>query len=128
MPLLKRIGEHLMHSRCHDYYHRVFNAVARILSMKNVLPDKIRAFFWNLMRKINWPYCGCIPEDCVDIVMIDNSDIKLAIFKNEHAGHDLIPPGLVFMDGKRRYALSKKMEQAMAEDSISLFELELTLS
>ena len=128
MPLLKRIGEYLMHSRHHEFYHRAFNAIARILSMKNVLPDIIRAFFWTLMRKITWCYRGCVPDDCVDIVMIDNSDIKLAMFKYKHAVHDLIPPGLVFMDAKRHYELSKKMEQAMAEDSISLFELELTLT
>ena len=128
MPLLKRIGEHLMHSRRHGFYHRAFNAIARILSMKNVLSDKTRTYFWTLMRKITWPYCGCVPDDCVDIVMIDNSDIKLAMFKYKHAGHDLIPPGLVFMDGKRHYELSKKMDQAIGEDSISLFELELTLS
>ncbi|MBP5639595.1 MAG: hypothetical protein J6X55_08955 [Victivallales bacterium] len=127
MPLLKRIGGHLMYPHHHDFYHRAFNAVARILSMKNVLPDKIRAYFWTLMRKITWHYNGCVPGDCVDIVMIDNSAIKLAMFKMEHAGHDLIPPGLVFMDGKRHYGLSEKMDQALREDSISLFELELTL-
>ena len=128
MPLLKRIGEHLMHSHHHEFYHRAFNAIARILSMKNVLPDNIRAFFWTLMRKITWPYCRCIPDDCVDIVMVDNSDIKLAMFKCKYAGRNLIPKGLVFMDGKRHYALSEKMDQALREDSISLFELELTLS
>ena len=128
MPVLKQIGELLMSRRDNDFYHRAFNAVARILSMKNVLSDKIRAFFWYLMRKITWPFFGLIFDGCEDMVLVHNDDIRRAMLKRKHFGYDLIPPGLVFMDGKRQMELSQKMDQAMGGDSISLFELELTLS
>ena len=128
MPLLKHIGELLMFRRNNDFYHRAFNAIARILSMKNVLSDMIRVFFWILMRKITWPYLGLIFDGCEDMVLVDNPDIRRAMIMRKHRGHELIPPGLVFMDGKRQMELSQKMDQAMGGDSISLFELELTLS
>jgi len=101
---------------------------ARILAMKTLLSEKVRAFFWCLMmRNISWRYSGLIYESCADINLVDNILILDAIICYKSSGYERISPGLYFEYG-RRGKFSAKMLEAIRFDSVSLFEMELTLS
>ncbi len=113
-----------------NYLWRCMTA-ARILSMKTVLPDKVRAFFWRLMMKtISWPYRGLIYESCADITLVDNETIRKSLVYHKKSGYERVPPGFYFMDAPLRIqkSLSRKMQEAIRHDSISMFEMERTLS
>jgi hypothetical protein len=101
---------------------------ARILAMKTLLSEKVRAFFWCLMmRNISWCHSGVIYESCADINLVDNIDILNAIIYYKSSGYERISPGLYFNYG-RGGKYSAKMLEAIRFDSASLFEMELTLS
>ena len=122
--LMQAVGQYLRN--LND--QRFFMAAARILSEREIVPDRVRAFFWTIMIQKFWPYYRLISDGCEDISLVDNMSICLALVKRKKPGHELVPKGLVFLNGKSRLTLSGKIKQALEEDSHSLFELSLTLS
>ena len=113
---------------CNNNHFRILVNVSRILSMKRILSDKVRASFWGVLKAGFWQYCRAINIGCADITLVDNENMRQIILKRKIAGYDCIPKGLVFLDDKRFIALSDKMIQALQLDSVSLFEMALTLS
>ena len=132
-PLLCTLANYLLppppggYGYRHINHSKVFAHVSRVLSMRTVLSDRTRAFFWRLMISVSWPYFGLIPNGIEDIVLVDNADVRTAIVKRKRPGWELIPKGLVFWEG-RRQPLTDKMQQAIARDSVPMFELAMTLS
>lgn len=103
-----------------NYFFRWDMTAARILSMKTVLPDKVRAFFWCLMMKaISWPYSGLIYESCADITPVDNEAIRKSLVYHKKSGYERVSPGLYFMDAPLRIqkCLSRKMQEATVTPS-----------
>ena len=62
------------------------------------------------------------------MTLVDNEGIRSTILKRKKKGYDLIPKGLFFMDDKRFIPLSEKIVQALQMDSVSMFEMALTLT
>ena len=125
--LLRELAIYLR-NKCGSNYYVFFMIVSRILSMKNILSDKVRAAFWTVLTNVGWRYSGLVWEGCEDMVLVDNKGIRSAILKRKKKGYDLIPKGLFFLDDKRFIPLSEKMLQALQLDSPSMFEMALTLT
>ena len=125
--LLRGIASYLRSQHRLDYYD-FFVTVSRILSMKSVLSDKVRATFWTVLKNVGWHYSGYVREGCEDMTLVDNEGIRSAILKRREKGHDLISKGIFFMDDKRFIPLSDKIIQALQIDSASMFEMALTLT
>ena len=97
--------------------------IYRILSMKKGLSDRIRAFFWTLMRKASFRII--INESTL---LVDNNDIGKWIVKNKFRGYERIPAGLYFAQWPLQgWLITTEMRNAIEKDSVSLFDLELTL-
>ena len=124
--LLRGIASYLRSHRL-DYYD-FFVTVSRILSMKSVLSDKVRATFWTVLKNVGWHYSGLVREGCEDMTLVDNEGIRSAILKRKKKGYDLISKGLFFMEDTRFIPLSDKTIQALQIDSASMFEMALTLT
>ena len=103
--LLRGIASYLRSQHRLDYYV-FFVTVSRILSMKSVLSDKVRATFWTVLKNVGWHYSGYVREGCEDMTLVDNEGIRSAILKRREKGHDLISKGIFFMDDKRFIPLS----------------------
>ena len=126
--LLRGLASYLRSIRGLDYYV-LFVVVSRILSMKNILSDKVRAAFWTEQKKVGWRYSGLVREGCEDMTLVDNEGILRTILKRRKKGYDLIPHGLFFLDGKRFFIrMPEKMRQALLLDSVSMFEMALILT
>jgi len=100
-------------------------ALSRILSMKEGFPDKYRAFFWTLI---------CSRHDFAimaqnAIMFVDNRYVRTAIIRTKLPGYELIPEGLDF--GKTVHSswwkIPEEIDNAIADDSVSLLEMRLTL-
>ena len=108
-------------------YYRSFHqeiTIQRILSMKIALSDRIRAFFWILMRKFG----RNAPVD--PMLLVDDDNIRDYIVENKISGcYEQIPAGLSFVRGRQLgWMFTEEMRKAINKDSVSLFELELTLN
>ena len=97
--------------------------VGRILGMKEAIPDRIRAFLWKaLMRRgsylkleaENWP-----PKD------YEQSVVDYKGCRRTSGG--LLPRGVLFRV-LHAPVLTEKMQAALEQDSIPLFEIELTMT
>ncbi len=97
----------------------------RILSMKKGLSDRIRAIWGVVIRRkqsffIRW-------ENDI-LMLVDNDEVRVSIVKNKLPGYERIPAGLSFAQGLLIVGrLTTEMLNAINKDSVSLFELELTL-
>ncbi len=99
----------------------------RILSMKRGLSDRIRAFFWSFTRKVRYNIIRIIHNE--NTMLVDNDDIRVAIVKNKFPGYERIPAGLSFAQGSLKgWLITTEMRNAINKDSVSMFELELTLT
>ena len=98
----------------------------RILSMKKGLSDRIRAF-WGAMIRIKQTFYLHRENDI--LMLVDNDDMRVSIVKNKLPGYERIPAGLSF--AKRSllgWLITTDMKNAINKDSVSMFELELTLT
>ena len=125
--LLRELALYLR-NKCGSNYYDFFMIVSRILSMKNVLSDKVRAAFWTVLKNVGWRYSGLVWEGCEDMVLVDNEGIRSAILKRKKKGYGLIPHGCFFMDDTRFITLPDTILQALKIDSASMFEMDLTLT
>ena len=98
----------------------------RILSMKKGLSDRIRAF-WGAMIRIKQTFYLHRKNDL--LMLVDNDEVRVSIVKNKLPGYERIPAGLSF--AKRSllgWLITTDMKNAINKDSVSMFELELTLT
>ena len=98
--------------------------IQRILSMKKGLSDRIRAFFWTLMRKF-----GCnAPID--PMLLVDDDNMRDYMVEHKVSGcYERIPAGLSFVRGRMQgWLFTQEVRKAISEDSVSLLELGMTLS
>ena len=117
--LLCVIGSYYLHGGHKSY---IFY---RILSMKKGISDRIRAFFGVMIRKKQTFWI----KQNDSLGLVDNDDIRDGIIRNKLPGHELIPAGLSFVKGGLLgWLISEDMREALTRDSVSRFELELTLS
>ena len=117
--LLFVIASYLFRGGHRDYFF------CRILSMKKGISDRIRAFWGVMIRKLQsfW-----INQDD-SLWLVDNDDMRVRIVNYKLPGHELIPAGLSFVKGGLLgWLISEDMCEALTRDSVSRFELELTLS
>ena len=122
--LLSHIGRYMTSKY---EYLGVLQYTQRILSMKNGLSDKIRAFFWHHMRHAHWRYSSLPRPDMCNIMFCDNDDNRRAISRYKKTGYMQIPAGVFFLDGPIT-TIPAKIEHAFKRYSVSLFEMEMTLS
>ena len=98
----------------------------RILSMKKGLPERIRAFWGVMVREVE---SFCVRRENEILMLVDNAYMRNEIIRNKLSGHELIPAGLSFVKGGLLgWLISEDMREALTRDSVSRFELELTLS
>ena len=107
-----------------DAFKRTYS-LSRILSMKECFPDKYRAFFWTLICTRN--DFAIMTQNA--IMFVDNRDVRTVIIRSKLPGYELIPEGLEF--GKTVHSawwkIPKEIDNAIADDSVSLLEMRLTL-
>ena len=116
--------DYLLHTI--GYYYRSFHhetTIQRILSMKKGLPDRIRAFFWALMKKSG-------RNALIDIMLlVDDDNVRDYIVEHKIGCYERIPAGLTFVKKRQLGCLfTEEVRKAIAEDSVSLLELGMTLS
>ena len=134
--LLRALALYWPHTS-HTYFNEAVT-YSRILSMKNILSEKVRAAFWTMMQGMTWLSLNLINDiyenlafvnkGYENMTLVDNGGIRHAILKRRKKGYDFIPKGLFFLDDKRSMPLSEKMIQALQTDSVPLFEMALTLA
>ena len=62
-------------------------------------------------------------------MLVDNDDIRVAIVKTKFPGYERIPAGLYFTQWPLQgWLITTEMRNAIEKDSVSLFDLELTLT
>ena len=107
----------------HSDTHLILAYVGRILGMKEAIPDRIRVFLWKaLMRRGSylkleaeiWP-----PRDYGQSV-VDYKGCR-------RAGGGLLPRGVLFRV-LHAHVLTEKMQAAVEQDSVPLFEIELAMT
>ena len=100
-------------------------SLSRILSMKEGFPDKYRAFFWTLICSTH--DFAIMPQYA--IMFVDNCYVRPVIIRSKLPGYELIPEGLEF--GKIVHSawwkIPEEIDNAIADDSVSLLEMRLTL-
>ncbi|MGI5924445.1 MAG: ankyrin repeat domain-containing protein [Lentisphaeria bacterium] len=128
--LLCQIGVYISKRYNFRYYSHcmaLLQCTRRILSMKYVLSDKIRGFFWHQMRRASYSYHISERRLC-DSMFSDNPSIRKEIIRRKTSGYELIPKGVYFLDVQRRFAIPDQVKHAIIHDSASLFDMAMTLS
>lgn len=107
--------------RCGGHKNIIYN---RILSMKKGLSGRIRAFWGAMIRKEQF----YLHRKNDNLMLVDNDEMRVVIVKNKLPGYERIPAGLYFAQGSLIGRLTTEMQNAINKDSVSMFELELTLT
>ena len=94
--------------------------------MKKGLPERIRAFWGVMIRKEHSFY---IHRENDILMLVDNDDMRVSIVKNKLPGYERIPAGLSFAKSSLLgWLITTDLKNAINKDSVSMFELELTLT
>lgn len=107
----------------HSHTSILLACIGRILGMREAIPDRIRAFLWNALMSRGrhlkleiecWP-----PEDYAQNVVDYRSCRRI--------NGGLLPKGVLFRV-LHAPVLTEKMQAALEQDSVPLFEIELTMT
>ncbi len=138
--LLCQIGVYISRRFNLIYYHdcrALLQCTRRILSMKYVISDKIRGFFWHQMRHVPYRFTKAKAFDwhMCDSIFSDNRSMRKEVIRFKNTGYEsffkvyeLIPKGVYFLDLQRRSALPDQIKHAIIHDSAPLFDMAMTLS
>ena len=124
--LLAAIGEYIRGGDMQCTCESMIRNTSRIFGMgEDVLHDKVRAFFWFNLRKAEGMWVSSLRY--TDLRCVDNVKVRNAMMARKHPGHQVIPAGLCLTDCKHGN-LPPRIQAALEKDSVSLFNIEMTLS
>lgn len=116
--LLEVIGSWVRDNRSKDLFLKM-DFIGRILGMKESIPDRIRAFLWNAIRERF--HCHDVPR-----IISHPGDYAGNVINYVDIRPAFLPEKLA--DWRNSTSLTEKMQVALWQDSVPLFEIELTMT